>query len=196
MFLIIWLNRSTLRQQQNSTEWGTEVRAILAEGINKTRKGHDAGDHPPITPMKLANRNDLEGDAWKLYDYITRHFIATVTHFCIKFNIHIGNIILQKCFACHQALCTYQNVFQQLSCIQVKLNFMKNPRFKFLFFITCWRIKLLFFSATTLKICWCFYIKLFCHLTTSLLSSISGDAFHLSGRVCHHTGSDLNNNTN
>ena len=59
-------------------EWGLEVRDILGEGINKPKKGHDAGDHPPITPMKLATRNDLDGDAWKLYDYIARHFVATV----------------------------------------------------------------------------------------------------------------------
>jgi len=70
--------RGVLKQQQHSVEWGSEVRDILGEGINKPRKGHDAGDHPPITPMKLATRSDLDGDAWKLYDYIARHFIATV----------------------------------------------------------------------------------------------------------------------
>lgn len=44
----------TLRQQQNSSKWGAEVRALIANGINKPKKGHDAGDHPPITPMKPA----------------------------------------------------------------------------------------------------------------------------------------------
>jgi hypothetical protein len=74
----VFFGRGVLKQQQKSVEWGSEVRDILGEGINKPRKGNDAGDHPPITPMKLASRNDLDGDAWKLYDYITRHFIATV----------------------------------------------------------------------------------------------------------------------
>lgn len=32
--------------------------------------------------MKAASRNELDGDAWKLYDYITRHFIATVSPDC------------------------------------------------------------------------------------------------------------------
>jgi DNA topoisomerase-3 len=73
--------RGVLKQQQHSTEWGFEVRDIITDGISKPRKGHDAGDHPPITPTKLANRSDLDGDAWKLYDYIARHFIATVRHF-------------------------------------------------------------------------------------------------------------------
>lgn len=72
-----------LLQQQSSPDWGTEVRAVLAAGgVNRPRKGHDAGDHPPITPMKPATRAELDGDAWKIYDYITRHFIASVSQDC------------------------------------------------------------------------------------------------------------------
>ena len=50
----------------------------LKEKVYIFRKGSDAGDHPPITPMKAATENDLGHDAFRLYDYITRHFIATV----------------------------------------------------------------------------------------------------------------------
>lgn len=32
--------------------------------------------------MKTASKNELDGDAWKLYDYITRHFIATIAKDC------------------------------------------------------------------------------------------------------------------
>lgn len=32
--------------------------------------------------MKAASRNELDGDAWKLYDYITRHFIGTLARDC------------------------------------------------------------------------------------------------------------------
>lgn len=32
--------------------------------------------------MKASSRNELDGDAWRLYDYITRHFIATVSKDC------------------------------------------------------------------------------------------------------------------
>lgn len=70
--------RETLKQQQNSSEWGDEVHKILSAGINRPKKGHDAGDHPPITPMKYASRNSFDGDSWRLYDYIVRHFMATV----------------------------------------------------------------------------------------------------------------------
>ncbi|KAK0089512.1 hypothetical protein PV325_006845 [Microctonus aethiopoides] len=86
---------STLRQQQNSSDWGDEVRKILSNGINRPKKGHDAGDHPPITPMKPASRNELDNDSWRVYDYIARHFIATLAKDCkylsttIKFSIGI-----------------------------------------------------------------------------------------------------------
>lgn len=49
------------------------------------RKGTDAGDHPPITPMKSATESELGHDAFRLYDYITRHFIATVSTSSIWF---------------------------------------------------------------------------------------------------------------
>lgn len=37
----------------------TQVKALLSEGINRPRKGHDAGDHPPITPMRAATEAEL-----------------------------------------------------------------------------------------------------------------------------------------
>lgn len=50
--------------------------------MNRPKGGHDVGDHPPITPTKLATQKELDGDAWKLYDYIARHFIGTVAKDC------------------------------------------------------------------------------------------------------------------
>jgi len=72
-------NRSVLKQQVGSSDWGEQVSDILRVGIQRPKKGHDAGDHPPITPMKAASEAELGHDAWRLYDYITRHFIATVS---------------------------------------------------------------------------------------------------------------------
>lgn len=36
-----------------------QVKALLASGINRPRKGSDAGDHPPITPMRSATEAEL-----------------------------------------------------------------------------------------------------------------------------------------
>ncbi|KAE8634723.1 hypothetical protein XENTR_v10002414 [Xenopus tropicalis] len=74
--------KGTLRQQANNPFWADMVKTLLAEGINRPRKGTDAGDHPPITPMRSATEAELGGDAWRLYEYITRHFIATISHDC------------------------------------------------------------------------------------------------------------------
>ena len=74
--------KGTLRQQQSNSVWGSLVRELLDVGINKPRKGHDAGDHPPITPMKPASEAELGGDPWRLYEFITRTFIASISYDC------------------------------------------------------------------------------------------------------------------
>lgn len=72
----------TLRILQNSSEWGIEAKTVLRDGLTTPRKGHDAGDHPPITPMKLVSMGDLDRESWRVYDYISRHFISTVAKDC------------------------------------------------------------------------------------------------------------------
>lgn len=45
-------------------------------------KTQDHGDHPPITPTAYATPEELGGgDAWRLYEFITKYFIATVRVF-------------------------------------------------------------------------------------------------------------------
>jgi len=72
-------NSGVLKQQVGSADWGQQVRDLLQDGIQRPKKGYDAGDHPPITPMRSASEAELGHEAWRLYDYITRHFIATVS---------------------------------------------------------------------------------------------------------------------
>ena len=70
--------------------WGSFVNKLLNEkGIQKPRKGADCGDHPPITPMRVASEAELGGDTWRIYSYITRHFIATVYLYFSRFLILI-----------------------------------------------------------------------------------------------------------
>ena len=40
------------------------------------------GDHPPITPTRLAHEGELSGDMWRLYDLVVRHFVASVSPDC------------------------------------------------------------------------------------------------------------------
>ncbi|ELW72593.1 DNA topoisomerase 3-beta-1 [Tupaia chinensis] len=92
--------KASLRQQANHPHWADTVKRLLAEGINRPRKGHDAGDHPPITPMRSATEAELGGDAWRLYEYITRHFIATVSYDCKYLQSSISFRIGPELFSC------------------------------------------------------------------------------------------------
>ncbi|KAF2364981.1 TOPRIM domain [Trinorchestia longiramus] len=74
--------REALQVQCCHHDWGDTVRELLREGINRPKKGHDAGDHPPITPMRLAERHQLDLDSWRIYEYITKHFIGTLMPDC------------------------------------------------------------------------------------------------------------------
>jgi len=74
--------RSVLDAQLNNPMWGDLVHSLLANGFHKPRTGSDAGDHPPITPMRSANEDILGNDAWKLYKYVCQHFIGTVCPDC------------------------------------------------------------------------------------------------------------------
>lgn len=82
--------KGALRIQEGHSDWGSIVRDILKEGIQRPKKGHDAGDHPPITPMRCADRNQLDHDSWRLYEYITKHFIGTLMPDCVYLSTTIS----------------------------------------------------------------------------------------------------------
>lgn len=71
----------TVRAQANHPGWGQYVQELLRAGLNKARDGVDAGDHPPITPVRAATEGEV-GEGGRLYDMITRHFLATVSADC------------------------------------------------------------------------------------------------------------------
>ncbi|CAH8629187.1 unnamed protein product [Dicrocoelium dendriticum] len=75
--------RGLVRHQTGHPEWGDVARDLLNTGLTAPRKGHDAGDHPPIAPMRLARSTDLGHDANRLYSFIAQHFLATVMPDCI-----------------------------------------------------------------------------------------------------------------
>jgi len=76
--------RTCVAAQQGNPYWGNHARDLINGGLNRARDGHDAGDHPPITPVRGATESQV-GDGWRLYEMITRHFLASVSGDC-KFN--------------------------------------------------------------------------------------------------------------
>ncbi|CUV06663.1 unnamed protein product [Cryptosporidium hominis] len=115
--------KSTIAMFKNNSVWGSYSSDLLQKGFNLPRKdGLDLGDHPPITPVRSATQNDLDGDSWRLYDLITRHFFATISNDIkiinrtIKFDINgeifiiSGNQVIDHGFsviqgraACHES---------------------------------------------------------------------------------------------
>ena len=74
--------KDMVRQLGNTSDFGGICKELLSTGLSKPRKGHDAGDHPPITPCRSVARGELDGDSWRIYDYIVRHYLATVATNC------------------------------------------------------------------------------------------------------------------
>lgn len=72
----------TLGAQVNNPIWGSYVQRLLSDGYQKPRSGTDAGDHPPVTPLRSATEDMLGNDAWRLYEYVCKHFIGTVSPDC------------------------------------------------------------------------------------------------------------------
>jgi DNA topoisomerase-3 len=68
--------KSLIERQINDTVWGDYARALLNGSYRPPRKGKkNDKSHPPIHPTKCGT--DLAGSSKKLFEFITRHFLAT-----------------------------------------------------------------------------------------------------------------------
>ncbi|KAL7573953.1 hypothetical protein ACA910_001962 [Epithemia clementina (nom. ined.)] len=72
--------KGMLQQQATDSRWGSYVKQLLASGNDtKGRGGVDMGDHPPITPCRSAREGELFGDSARIYEFVVRHCIASVS---------------------------------------------------------------------------------------------------------------------
>jgi len=76
--------RQIASQFLDHPEIGVYVRReILSRKIKPTRGKEDDGAHPPIYPTRYASRSFVKthfGEkGWKLYDFVVRHFLATLS---------------------------------------------------------------------------------------------------------------------
>lgn len=72
--------KGMLQEQISDSRWGSYVRQLLSSGgVTKARGGVDMGDHPPITPCRSARGGELSGDMARIYEFVVRHCIASVS---------------------------------------------------------------------------------------------------------------------
>lgn len=71
--------KEVLTALKEHEDFGSYAQTLLKQGFNKPRKGVDAGDHPPITPVKAARRGQLRDRELKIYEYITANFLACIS---------------------------------------------------------------------------------------------------------------------
>ena len=68
-----------VEQHQSNPRWGDYVKALVSKGLRYPRRGTDAGDHPPITPVASVDPSSLPSGESSLYELIATHFLATVS---------------------------------------------------------------------------------------------------------------------
>jgi DNA topoisomerase-3 len=76
--------RSILREHTSHPEWGRTASYLLrtkyAKSSRPPLRGHDAGDHPPITCLKAATREEVGGGAaWRVYEFVARNFLGSLS---------------------------------------------------------------------------------------------------------------------
>lgn len=71
--------RSAVSCHTNSPYWGKAAIDAVNGSLKPRSDGKDVGDHPPITPVRLAHESELDHDMWRVYELVTRHFIASVS---------------------------------------------------------------------------------------------------------------------
>ncbi|ANB11628.1 DNA topoisomerase 3 [Sugiyamaella lignohabitans] len=66
-----------IEKQTSDGQWGEYSSALLSGKFCIPRKGkHDDKAHPPIHPIKGIGEGALDADQKKVYEFVTRHFLA------------------------------------------------------------------------------------------------------------------------
>ncbi|CAG0921960.1 unnamed protein product [Notodromas monacha] len=92
--------KATVKMLERVPELAEDVRSLMRLGVNRPKKGHDAGDHPPITPMKAMSFGDMDPESFRLYIFIVQHFLATVHYDCKYLSTTLEAVIGSEIFSC------------------------------------------------------------------------------------------------
>ncbi|CAD6188232.1 unnamed protein product [Caenorhabditis auriculariae] len=68
-----------VEMQAESNEWGNFAKEVVERGVNPRNGNKSDEAHPPIHPLKFADRQTLNGNEWRVYELVVRHFLACVS---------------------------------------------------------------------------------------------------------------------
>ena len=92
--------KGSLNNFSSHPDFGENVKKILKDYKFPVLKGINAGDHPPITPAKVATKNDLKGDHWRLYECICNNYFASISppvqYDNITYTFDINGVIFEE----------------------------------------------------------------------------------------------------
>ena len=74
--------KNNLNKFKNSDIFGNNVKELISEFDNNDileYEGIDMGDHPPITPARMPNKNRLKGKEYDLFILICNYYFATLS---------------------------------------------------------------------------------------------------------------------
>lgn len=87
--------KEVLTALKEHPDHGDIAKSMLKDGYKQPRAGVDAGDHPPITPVKVPEPGQLSQRDQKIYNYITANFLACIsqdaTYEAVRAELRIGN---------------------------------------------------------------------------------------------------------
>lgn len=91
--------RNILNTLKSTDEFRKEAEELLAQKQIKPSRGKKfATDHPPIYPVRAAEKGKLDSQQWKIYELIVRRFLATVAPVSIGKSMKVDLEINQEPF--------------------------------------------------------------------------------------------------
>ena len=119
--------QSLVRMFVSSSELGSSVQELLQEGLNKPKGGVDHGDHPPITPCRVADQNEIyDRDGWRIYDYVVRHFLGSISGDLRYKQTTITFMIGKELFTKTGAVVTYPGFSKFMNWISVSEGYLSS----------------------------------------------------------------------
>lgn len=68
-----------LAAHQLHSEWGKYALTLLEKGYEAQQQEQEAGEILPIIPVKSAERGKMNNYEWKIYQFVTKNFLASIS---------------------------------------------------------------------------------------------------------------------